>query len=77
MTMAVRVVVVGAGKMGAHHARVFAAEKTLAGVLDVDREAAERVARAFGADTLRTLDEAVERQVRSASKVPGALPASP
>jgi predicted dehydrogenase len=60
---AVRVAVVGAGKMGAHHARVFAANKgaTLVGVLDVDRHRAEHVARNYGLGALRTLDEAIER----------------
>jgi predicted dehydrogenase len=58
-----RVVVIGAGKMGAHHARVFSRAKgaTLAGVLDVDAHAAEKVARDCGATPLRTLDEAIER----------------
>jgi predicted dehydrogenase len=57
-----RVVVVGAGKMGAHHARVFsrATGATLAGVLDVDAHAAEKVARDHGAPVLRTFDEAIE-----------------
>ena len=59
----IRVVVVGAGKMGAHHARVFSRARgaTLAGVLDVDARAAEKVARDHGAPVLRTLDEAIER----------------
>jgi len=57
MKSAPRVVVVGAGKMGAHHARVFGAR----GVFDVDAEAAERVARASGASALRSIDEAIER----------------
>jgi len=58
-----RVVVVGAGKMGAHHARVFSRARgaTLAGVLDVDVRAAEKVARDHGAPALRTLDDAIER----------------
>jgi len=58
-----RVVVVGAGKMGAHHARVFSRARgaVLAGVLDVDARAAEKVARDHGAPVLRTLDEAIER----------------
>jgi predicted dehydrogenase len=57
-----RVVVVGAGKMGAHHARVFArAGCELAGVLDVDGRAAEKVARDYDAPVLRTLDEAIDR----------------
>ena len=58
-----RVVVVGAGKMGAHHARVFSRARgaTLAGVLDVDLKAAEAVARAHGAPVMRSLDEAIER----------------
>ncbi len=50
------VVVVGAGKMGAHHARVFRA----AGVFDSDAQAAERVATAHGARVMRTFDEAIE-----------------
>ena len=60
---ATRVVVVGAGKMGAHHARVFAVTPgaELCGVLDVDRSLAERVARERGAPALRTFDEALER----------------
>lgn len=59
---AARVVVVGAGKMGAHHARVFAlaAGAELRGVLDVDRARAERVARERGVPALRTFDEALE-----------------
>jgi predicted dehydrogenase len=57
-----RVVVVGAGKMGAHHARVFSRARgaTLAGVLDVDSRAAEAVAQDHGAPVLRTLDEAID-----------------
>ena len=41
----IRVAVVGAGKMGAHHARVFSAARgaTLTGVFDVDHERAKRV----------------------------------
>ncbi len=63
MTRALRVAVVGAGKMGAHHARVFACAEgaTLAGVLDVDAHAAESVAQRHGALVLRSLDEAIER----------------
>jgi predicted dehydrogenase len=61
--MTLRVAVVGAGKMGAHHARVFACAEgaTLAGVLDVEPRAAEAVARRHGALVLRSLDEAIER----------------
>ncbi len=61
--MTVRVAVVGAGKMGAHHARVFAGAEgaSLAGVLDVDTRAADAVARRHGAVAFRTLDEAIER----------------
>jgi len=61
--MTTRVVVVGAGKMGAHHARVFGRARgaTLAGVLDVDARASESVARDHGAPVLRTLDEAIDR----------------
>jgi len=49
--------------MGTLHARVFAAAAgaRLEGVLDVDREAAARVARAYGARALGTFAEAVER----------------
>jgi len=56
-----RVAVVGAGKMGALHARVFAAAARLVGVVDVDAGRAERVARAHDAPVLRGLDEAIER----------------
>jgi predicted dehydrogenase len=61
MTIKPRVAIIGAGKMGAHHARVFSRVATLAGVLDVDARAAELVARAYGAPVLRTIDEAIER----------------
>lgn len=49
--------------MGAHHARVFSSARgaVLAGVLDVDTGAAEKVARAHDAEVLGTLDEAIER----------------
>lgn len=61
--MTTRVAVVGAGKMGAHHARVFscAAGARLEGVLDVDTRAAEMVARDHGAAVMRTIDEVIER----------------
>jgi len=63
MKKGLRVVVLGAGKMGAHHARVFAAARgaTLVGVLDVDRGRASAVAHAYDADALRNEDEAIER----------------
>jgi predicted dehydrogenase len=62
MTDTVRVVVVGAGKMGAHHARVFAASRgaVLAGVFDVDHERARRVAAAHHALALRSEEEAID-----------------
>ena len=43
-----RVAVVGAGKMGAHHARVFARCAQLTGVHDLDADRAEHVARTYG-----------------------------
>ncbi len=60
---ALRVVVVGAGKMGAHHARVFAVTPgaKLEAVCDVDASRAARVAAAHGAGMARTIDEAIER----------------
>jgi predicted dehydrogenase len=70
-----RVVVVGAGKMGAHHARVFsrAPGATLVGVLDVDARAADGVARDRGVPVLRTLDEAIERAELVVVATPTAL----
>ena len=53
---------VGAGKMGAHHARVFARANgaVLAGVVDVDRDRAAAVASAHHSVVLHTEAEAIE-----------------
>ncbi len=58
----IRVAVLGAGKMGAHHARVFAGAHgaALVGVFDVNRERAATVACATGTVALRTEVEAIE-----------------
>jgi predicted dehydrogenase len=60
--MTTRVVVVGAGKMGAHHARVFSHVDgaRVTGVLDVRRDAAARVAELARAAMMRSEDEAIE-----------------
>ena len=73
-----RVAVVGAGKMGAHHARVFsrADGAELAGVLDVDRSAAERVARDHGGAVFSSLDEALARADLVVLATPTALHAA-
>jgi predicted dehydrogenase len=62
MRSPVRVVVVGAGKMGAHHARVFAAASgaVLAGVFDVDRGRAAAIASANQSAVLRSEAEAID-----------------
>ncbi len=50
-----RVAIIGAGKMGAHHARVFGARA----VYDVDAGATERVARAVGARVASSFEDAI------------------
>ncbi len=62
MTVPTRVVVVGAGKMGAHHARVFASARgaVLAGVFDIDRDRAATIASANQSALLRTEAEAID-----------------
>jgi predicted dehydrogenase len=57
--MSLRVAVVGAGKMGAHHARVFARVATLVGVTDVDGARASSVAAAHGCRVLDSVDQAI------------------
>ncbi len=61
MSVPLRVVVIGAGRMGTHHARVLGAVEgaRLAGVFDKHPERAEALAARHGCPTLRGLDEAV------------------
>ncbi len=59
----VRVILVGAGRWGANHARtVGEAGGVLVGVVDVVREAAERLARLHGARAYTSIGEAVRRE---------------
>ncbi len=65
-----RIVLVGAGRWGSVHARtVKEAGGVLAAVVDVRREAAERVARMHGARAYASLDEAVEGEELDAAIV--------
>ena len=59
--MTVRVAVVGAGKMGAHHARVFARSVRFVGAYDVDAARTDAVVRAYGGACLASIDEAIDR----------------
>lgn len=56
------VVILGGGHMGALHARVFAAAPgaRVAGVFDIDHDAANRVAQQRGISTFATLTEALD-----------------
>lgn len=59
MSRPARVAVIGAGRMGGYHARVYhdLPEAELVAVVDVSRERAEQVAQPYGARAVTTLDE--------------------
>jgi predicted dehydrogenase len=73
-----RIAVVGAGEMGANHARVLASTKgvTLAGVLDSSDERAAAVAALHGCDVLGSLEEVAERADAATIVVPSAAHAA-
>jgi predicted dehydrogenase len=54
-----RVSVIGVGKMGAHHARVFARHATLTALHDVDVSRAKRAVDACGGKVVRNEEEAI------------------
>jgi predicted dehydrogenase len=68
MSDTVRVAVVGAGHLGRHHARLYAAlpQAELVGVADVRPERARQVAEAYGAQAFADYRDAIE-QVDAAS----------
>ncbi len=66
----VRVILVGAGRWGANHARTISeAGGVLVGVVDVVREAAERLARLHGARPYTSIGEAVRREKPDAALI--------
>lgn len=72
---ALRVAVVGAGKMGSNHLRAYSTIKgvEVAGVFDVDRDRAEAAARRYGCPVLDTLDSVTEEADAASVAVPSSL----
>lgn len=75
MTSPVRVAVVGAGSMGANHARVYAGLKgvELVGVVDADADRAAAVAASFGGEAFASLAELEGRVDAASVAVPSSL----
>ena len=77
--LARRVAVVGAGQMGVNHARVYSQLRgaELVGVLDVDRDRAEKVAEQFGTTVLPSVQALVDEGAEAVSLcAPSSLHAS-
>lgn len=55
--------VIGVGRMGQHHCRVYSSLKQVqfVGVFDVDRKIAESVAQRFEVTAFRTIDELLDQ----------------
>ncbi|MEO6317251.1 MAG: Gfo/Idh/MocA family oxidoreductase [Acidimicrobiales bacterium] len=73
-----KVAVVGAGEMGANHARVLAATKgvQLVGVLDASDARAEAISALHGCDVLRSLDDVLARADAATVAVPSSAHAT-